>query len=140
MAKTFGYGSVITVTTTTAAVNIGQIRNITGPGASFDDVDSTCMDSSSNFRTFVPGLADPGEVSFEVVYDPSTASGLWHTRLNQYHKARTERTFTVYHGSTNGEADAFSAYVKGVAREIPMDNLITCEFTLKVSGIPGYTT
>lgn len=138
MAKYFGYGSVLVVATTTGGTtDIGQVRNISGPGATFDDVDTTCLDSSSNFRTFVPGLADPGEVTFEVVYDSTSES---HSRLAHYHKERISVNYTIYHGSSTNEADTFSAYVKGLSREIPMDNLITAEVTLKVSGIPGFTT
>jgi len=138
MAKTFGYGSVLAVTTTTALTNIGQIRNISGPGVSGTDVDTTTLDSSTNYRTFVGGLLDPGEVTFSVVYD---STSLLHSRLNYYMGQQSLKTFTVYHGSTaSGDADAFSAYVKGVSREIPLDDVITADYTLKVSGIPAYTT
>lgn len=139
MAKTFGYGSVITVTTTTAETDIGCVRSISGPGVSADDVDTTCLDSSTNFRTFVPGLLDPGEVTFEVVYDPATATSM-HARLYEYMNSRSTKTFKIYHGSSTGDSDSFSAYVKGLSREIPLDDLITAEYTLKVTGGPGYTS
>lgn len=137
MAKTIGYGSILTVTTTTAATEVGQIRNISGPGVSGNDVDTTCLDSSTNYRTFSSGLLDAGEVTFGVVYDPANVS---HKRLTYYMGQRSEKTFIVYHGSSTGDTDQFQAYVKGMSREIPLDDLITCDITLKVSGIPGYTT
>ena len=137
MAKTIGYGSVLAVTTTTGVTSIGQVRSVSGPGVSANDVDTTTMDSSSNYRTFTCGLLDPGEVTFEVVYDPANVS---HKRLAEYMGNLASKTFTVYHGSTDGDADAFSAYVKGMSREIPLDDVISCDFTLKVSGKPAYTT
>ena len=137
MAKTVGYKSVLTVTTTTGAAEIGQIRNISGPGVTATDVDTTTMDSSTNYRTFSAGLLDAGEVTFGTVYDPTATS---HKRLAEYMNNRAEKTFIVYHGSSTGESDTFLAYVKGMSREIPMDDVITCDFTLKVNGIPGYTT
>jgi hypothetical protein len=141
MTKIFGYGSVLTVTTTTAETDIGQIRNISGPGASFNDVDTTTLDSSSNYRTFTPGLGDPGEVTFSVIYDTTSAAAtMMHVRLTQYMNARSAKTFKAYHGSSTGDVSTFSAYVKGMGREIPLDDVITCDFTLKVSGLPGYST
>lgn len=137
MTKYVGYRSVLTVTTTTGAAEVGYLRNISGPGVSANDVDTTTLDSSSNYRTFTCGLLDPGEVTFQVVYATTLVT---HKRLAYYMGQRQAKTFTVYHGSTSGDSDAFSAYVKGMSREIPMDDLITCDLTLKVSGKPAYTT
>ena len=137
MAKNIGFKSILAVATTTGAAEIGQVRNISGPGVSANDVDTTCLDSTSNYRTFSCGLLDPGEVTFGVAYDPALTA---HKRLAFYMGQRSAKTFTVYHGSSTGDTDAFVAYVKGLGREIPLDDLITADITLKVTGIPAYTT
>jgi len=137
MAKTIGFGSVLTVTTTTGETDIGQIRSISGPGVSANDVDTTCLDSATNYRTFECGLLDAGEVTFGTVYDTANAM---HSRLAYYMGQRSSKTFKVYHGSSTGDSDSFTAYVKGMSREVPLDDLITCDYTLKISGAPGYTT
>lgn len=137
MSKTVGYRSLLCVTTTTGLTEIGQIRNISGPGVSANDIDTTTLDSSSNYRTYACGLLDPGEVTFGVVYDPTMTT---HKRLAYYMGQKTAKTFTVYHGSSTGDTDAFSAYVKSMSREIPMDDVISCDYTLKVSGKPAYTS
>lgn len=137
MAKSVGYRSLLCVTTTTGLTEIGQLRNISGPGVTANDVDTTTLDSSSNFRTFSAGLMDPGEVSFSVVYDPGNTM---HKRLAYYMGQRLAKTFTVYYASSTGDTDAFSAYVKSMGREIPLDDVISCDYTLKVSGKPAYTT
>lgn len=138
MAKTFGYGCVLQVTTSSGAdYKVGQVRTISGPGVDFADVDTTCMDSSSNYRTFVPGLGDPGELTFSVVYDSTNAT---HARLVYHMNNRRTNTYTLYHGTSDADGDSFVAYVKSLSREIPMDDVITADYTLKVTGIPGYTT
>lgn len=54
---------------------------------------------------------------------------------------RMNKAWKLYHGTTvAADEDTFNAYVKSVGREIPMDDVITADFTLKVSGLPGYTT
>ncbi len=138
MAKTFGYAAVLQVTTSTGDLAIGQLRSMSGPGVDFADVDTTCMDSSSNYRTFVPGLGDPGEFTFSVVYDTTSLS---HSKLCWMMGQRMNKAWILFHGTTAAaDSDTFNAYVKSVGREIPMDDVITADFTLKVSGLPGYTT
>lgn len=133
MAKTFGYRSILASSTG----EVAQIRNITGPGATFADVDTTTMDSSTNYRTFIAGLGDAGEVTFSVVYDPTAAS---HKVLARAAQNRTNKVWTVYHGSSTGDTDVFTAYVKGISRTIPMDDVITCDITMHPIAGPGYTT
>jgi len=136
MVKKIGFGTSLAVTSTTGQLTIGQIRTLTPPGTDATDVDTTTLDSSSNFRTFVSGPIDPGEVTFELAYDPST---LAHQRLSQYHNALNVKTFTIDYASTFG-TQAFSAYIKSLGAEVPLDDLITQSVTLKVSGLPAYAT
>lgn len=140
MAKNVGYGSVLIVCSTsdgTTENNIASVRSISGPGVSANDIDTTTLDSSSNYRTFAAGLLDPGELTFSLVYDPTAAT---HKRLARYMKNRISANWKVCETSTAGTVQSFSGYVKGMSREIPMDDVITCDVTVKVSGIPGYTT
>lgn len=136
MAKEIGFGSEFYVTTTTAATAIGQIKSISGPDSQTNDVDTTTLDSSTNYRTFVPGLIDPGVVTLEVVSDPTA---LVITRMRQYFEAGTAKTFNIYH-NTSGNAQQFSAYVQSIGQEIPLDDLIMNTYTLKLSGDAGWTS
>jgi len=135
MAKSIGYGAVLTTGTSTGGfVVVGQVQNISGPSVSANDVDTTCMDSSSNYRTFTCGLLDPGELTFSVVYDSTSAS---HSCLVRNMNKRLTTNWSI---SVAGDSPDFNGYVKGMSREIPMDGLITCDVTVKVTGTPGYTT
>ncbi len=101
MTKHFGYGAVLQVTTTTGDAAIGQVLSITGPGVDFPDVDTTTMDSSSNYRTFVPGLGDPGELTINVLYDPAAVA---HKRLAYYMGQRSPTSRAPPHkGLTHGK-------------------------------------
>ncbi len=137
MAKIIGYGSVLTTTSSTGTLEHGQIRSISGPAGSASDVDTTCLDSTSNFRTFARGPVDPGEVTLTLAYDPALDT---HKRIGTYYANGTVLNWTVYHGSSTGATDIINAYVSSMGREIPLDDLITCEVTLKASGNPNYST
>lgn len=133
MSKIFGYRSIIA----TSTGEIAQLTGINGPGSDFGEVDTTTMDSSSNYRTSVPGLGDPGDVTLPMMYDPALGS---HKTLARAAQNRTTKVFTVYHGSSTGDTDTFSAWVKAIGREIPMDGMVTAEVTLHITGKPGWTT
>jgi predicted secreted protein len=140
MAKNVGYGSVMVVCSTSDGIaenKVAFVRSISGPGVSGNDIDTTTLDSSSNYRTFVAGLLDPGEVTAALVYDPTDAS---HKRLARYMKNRITANFKICEVSTGGSVSSFTGYIKAMSREIPMDDVITCDVTFKVSGLPGYTT
>ena len=52
-AKTHGYRSIVA----TSTGEIASLRSVGGPDATVNDVDTTTLDSSTNYRTFMPGLA-----------------------------------------------------------------------------------
>lgn len=133
MAKTFSYRSIIA----TSTGEIAQLTSVSGPGVDFPEVDTTTMDSSSNYRTSVPGLGNAGDVTLGMMYDPAAAS---HKILAEAAVNRTTKVFTVYHGSSTGDTDVFSAWVKGITREIPLADMVTSDVTLHVTGKPNYTT
>lgn len=133
MTKFFGYRSIIA----TSTGELAQLTGFDGPGVDFPEVDTTTMDSSSNYRTSVAGLGEPGDVTLEMLYDPTHAS---HKILAAAALNRTQKTWTVYHGSSTGDTDTFEAWVKSINRTIPMDNMISASVTIHVTGVPGYTT
>ena len=137
MAYTIGFGSVLSYTSSTGEINLGQIKNVDGPSGSASDVDTTCLDTVGNFRVFARANVDPGELTFTVAYDPTVDS---HQRLGTLYASGTAKTFTVYHGSTSGTASAMTGYVSSLGRAIPLDDLITVDLTIKISGDPDYET
>jgi hypothetical protein len=57
----------------TSWVKIGQTQDLDGPSTSRNSIEASHrdIDSGSFFKTFFPGMADGGEVSFPIVFDPS---------------------------------------------------------------------
>ena len=134
MTKFFGYRSIVA----TSTGEIAQLTGVSGPGVDFNEADTTTMDSSSNYRTSVPGLGNPGDLTIGLMYDPTAVP---HKRLAYYMGQRSVKAFKLYHGTTAaGDEDTFSAWIKSLGREIPMDGMITADITLHVTGKPGYTT
>ena len=66
-------------------------KNFSGPESSFDHIDVTNHSSPSNYREVVPSFIDPGEISFDVIWDSTNAG---HNSLWADHQARTCLLYT----------------------------------------------
>lgn len=139
MAKYTAYESVLRVNTgTTVYVDVGQVRDISGPSMTQDAVEVTARDTSK-WRTFTPGLRDGGEVTFDLIYDPNltshsatdTTTGLVYFLLNGVAK-----TFRLVMSDSN--YFSFSGIVTAFTPESPLEDAMTASCTIKVTGAVSY--
>jgi predicted secreted protein len=128
-------GLTTTIATSTSGT-IAQVRGISGPGASGDSVDCTTLDNSGRYRAFLGGLVDGGEVTLDLVYDTEDAD---HKLLAQLLTSQDEKVWTITYPSTFS-AQVFSGFVSGLSAETPLDDLITAQCTIKVTGTPGFSS
>ena len=61
-------------TTPATGTKIAFVFNVTGPSFSQTAVDTTDHTSTDRFRTYVPGMSDGGEITFDIRYVPSIAT------------------------------------------------------------------
>ena len=59
-----------------SAVAVPLCKSIKGPKVSFPELDFTNLDTVGNYKEYIVGMADGGEVSFECVYSKATAVAL----------------------------------------------------------------
>lgn len=118
------------------------IKSISGPSITRDTHDTTTM-TSENFREYIGGLADAGEVSFSANWLPRDATQGQDTAgfMAEFDKgscASRGRWRIVIPGCP-GEPEVyleFDGIVTGQNIDIPMDDLMSFEGTIKVSGRP----
>lgn len=126
MAKYIVHGTTMTVN----SVAISQVRSITPPNPQRAEVDSTCLDNASETRSKLAGLIDPGDVEFEIAYDPSLAA---HTGLETLQGSGdiVACLITWPDSTTNG----FNAFVKSFSPQGgESDTLLVARLTLCVTG------
>lgn len=111
---------------------IANVNSITGPGLSRETIDVTAHDSPNQYMEFLGGLIDPGEVSFDVNYDPSEHDSLVDD-LEATDPINYELTFPE--GTTWG----FPAILTGFEPQAPYDDKLAASLTFKVSGKPTIT-
>ena len=78
-------------------LKIGRIRDISGPEPQVNEVEVTSNDSPLNYKEFIPGLKDGGNVSFDMVYDVRDASqtGSQANSLEQLFEDQETRRFAI---------------------------------------------
>ncbi|MFN9438463.1 MAG: phage tail tube protein [Brevundimonas sp.] len=112
-----------------AFVDIAEVFDITPPNETVEVVDTTNQQSADARRTFIKGLVDPGEASFEMNFLPGSASeDLIVASLNK----RTADEFRIVY--PNGAQWTFDGLTTGYEPAVPLDDRMTATVTIKVSG------
>lgn len=108
-------------------VDVGEVTNIDVLDIDVDDIDVSSHDSPGQWREYVAGMKDGGELSMEVNYDPA----LHGTILSALATERQHRITLPDAGAAQVE---FDGYVKGFSAGAPHDDKLSGTITLKVTG------
>lgn len=131
-----GYGATFQIhddSSPGSYTTIGYVTNITPPGPTRDAVDVTNSGSANGWRTFVPGLRDGGETSFEIVFVPNSAGvTLIYAELDRDQPSQCKITLP---GAT-AYSWTFDAIITGIEPTAPIDDKMSATVTLKITGKP----
>lgn len=112
--------------------DIANILSITPPNQQRDALETTKHNDSHRFRTFIPGLVDPGEVSLNVAYDPADATHEFQSELG----SATVASYRITFPTTPANTLTFDAFLTSFEPTGEVDGLLTANVTYKVSGQP----
>lgn len=115
--------------TLSAWEDVSKVVNIDGPSMSRETVDSTTLDNTDGYRTFIGSLRDAGTVSFTMQFTRATYEKM---------KADFESDVVQTYEILLPDAEMTSLELDGLVTELPLsieiDSIITCEVTIKISG------
>lgn len=117
---------------------IAECRSISGPSMATDILDVTNHESQGGVREFKAGLIDPGELTFDLAFQPGEPS---HGTRAGLQKAQLDRALDNYHlvfPPGIGFTWLFQGIVTGLPLTFPIDEVITSSVTLKVTGLPDF--
>ncbi|MDE8535507.1 phage tail tube protein [Staphylococcus aureus] len=123
----------------TVYTKIAQVRDISGPGAERESLDASHRDSPGYWRKHIKGFKDGGELTFDVVFDPDSAThgtastGIWGD-LDDDVTMPTWRLVLSTAGTIS-----FSGFVQSIEPSDPMDEVQMMDVTIKVNGKPALT-
>lgn len=124
-----GFGTTIS----RAGNSIAEIVSIKPPQLKADTPDVTTMDSDTSYREFISTLKDGGEVALVLKFYIGDTLGQYGL-ISDFDNG-TKQTFIIT--LPNSIATwTFNAYVTGYNPDIPLDDAVGLEITLKVTGKP----
>jgi hypothetical protein len=102
MTEYTAYGTILAYgnseTPSEEFTELAQVKDISGPSMSRDTIDVTNHQSPSGFAEFLAGLADGGEVTFTIEYDPEDPTHDQTTGLLAFMSETTRRNWRLIFG------------------------------------------
>jgi predicted secreted protein len=131
----FGKGTKLRYETAPASGLFDPVNgatSISGPSRDVSEIEVTSHDDVSNFRAYISGLQDPGEVTADLNFDPSDAT---HQQMIDDLDAGTVRAWQIRWqvGASFFRLD-FNAFVKSFPTQSPVDAQLQANMTLRVTG------
>lgn len=113
---------------------VAYISNIGGPSLAADTEDVTTHDSPGAWEEHVVTILRSGDVSLDIVYDPTEETHDASTGLLSLLDSRIPVGFSIeFPDETEW---AFAAFVTGFEPSAPVDGALTASTSLKVTGAP----
>lgn len=112
--------------------NVADIKSIGGMDLSADTIETTTLDSGG-WRTFMQGMKDGGDVSVSGFFNPGDSNG----QVSLYNSFNSGALLNLAILFPFGAAWNFSGIVTGISTSAEMEDVVSFEATVKVSGQPS---
>ena len=135
MAKSRSVGTKLLIAPKTGNtdVEVGALSSVSGIDASADEVEVTDMGNTDGYREYLPGFKDGGEVSVSGYMDGEDTG---QARLYELMESGDVVDCKIQFPAKIGKTWSFKAGVTKFTTSADVDDAITFEATLKVSGKP----
>lgn len=138
MAGLDGFGAALLRSDMEESPTFEEIANVTsinGPSISRNVYDVTAHDSPGKWMEFIGGLKDPGEISFDLNWDPENTT---HEALYGDKDDLVPRDYQLVLPNDIATFD-MSLILTEFGVVIPVDDKLTASVTYKISGPPTLT-
>lgn len=112
-------------------VAIAEINSIKGPGMTREFIDVTSLDSTGGYKEFIAGFRDGGTVSLSMNFTRATFA-----LLKEDFDSDVAKNYEILLPDTERTSLEFVGLVTECPLNIPADDKITMDVTIKVSGAP----
>ena len=115
---------------------IAGIQDIDGPTVSMGEIDTTSHSTGVPIRTYIPGLIDPGTLSFPCFFRPSdpTHSITSTYGLEYLFYNRKIWKFRLVNTDAGRRTREFYGFVQELSESYPTEGVNTRDVTIRVSG------
>lgn len=141
MAKRVAFGTILSVQYAQSGsyIDIANLGDTTGPETSVESVDVTTHDSADRFNESLPGMADGGEVSYDLKFDSASAA---HQSLYDAVAGRAIHNFYLklpgWVSTGGGGYWSFAGFFTKFAPGLAVKGSVDASMTVKVTGKPVF--
>jgi len=116
-------------TSTGAWESIAQILSITGPGMTRDTIDTTALDTSGGYRTFIAGFRNPGTMRLNMSFDRDG----YETMKNDF-ESDVIKDYEMVLPDDDNTTFEFQGLVTELPLTVPPDEKVTADVVIQISG------
>jgi len=109
--------------------DVAEINSVTGPNKTRDVIDVTSLDSTGGYREFIAGFRDSGTVSLPMNFTRET-----YDLMNADFEDQDKQNYEIVLPDTEDTTFEFIGLVTELGLGVPIDDKITADCTIKVSG------
>ncbi len=118
---------------------VGQVKDIVYPSITTGDIEIADHDLTAYYKEYIPGLNDPGALTFTIGWDPGDADhaeGIGTGLIGAFeHERCTLPAWQLVIDSCNGTATwTGDGYVNGFTLNVPVEGELTADVSVKLSG------
>lgn len=124
-----GVGTIFRRWDNSAYEDIAEINSISGPTMSRSTIDTTSLDTTGGYRTFIAGFRDAGTISLSMNFTRTT-----YELMKADFESDTEIDYEILLPDTENTSLNFGGLVTEIPLDIPTDDKITANVTIKISG------
>jgi len=122
-------------TLTIGANSVVGLTSIGGLELSAESIDVTTLSSDGGYREFIGGFKDGGEVSVSGFFEPGDTTGQM-AMYNAFESGSTD-SYSIIFPSELGASWIFNGVVTGFSTGAELEEAVSFEATIKVSGKPS---
>lgn len=114
---------------------IANVEDLSGPSRERNMIDVSAHDSPNNYREYVKGMKDGGEVTATINYRPGEVS---HHALDDDFEEDALRSYQIVATGSDGSIATwtFDAGISSLGDSFPLDDKMSRDVTFKISGKP----
>jgi predicted secreted protein len=110
---------------------IAEVISIEGPGMDRETIDTTSLDNTDGYRSFIGGLRDAGEVTLSMNFRRDN-----YEKMKNDYEADGVQNYEIVLPDEDNTSLEFEGVVTGVPITVNTDDRVTSDVTIKVSGKP----
>lgn len=114
---------------------VGQVTSLSGPNMSRSTIDATHLESPDGYNEFIGGLRDGGDVTFTMHYNKADYDALKTAFEND-----SPKSYTLKLDDSQGTQISFKGLVTELPLNIPVNDRMTSDVTVKVANKPTVST